>query len=167
MARLDSVALPSFGIEPKLPEIPLAEYRARLEALVAALPAEGLDVLAVYADREHSANLAFLTGFDPRFEEALLLLDAKGKRLLLVGNECMGYLPDAGLGLEVLRFQEFSLMGQSRAETPPLRRVLADFGITRGSRIGTVGWKYFESEVVGDPARAIEIPGYLDRKSVV
>ena len=26
----------------------------------------------VYGDREHFANLAFLTGFDPRFEEAIL-----------------------------------------------------------------------------------------------
>ena len=34
----------------------------------------GYDRLVVYADREHSANLSFLTGFDPRFEEALLVV---------------------------------------------------------------------------------------------
>ncbi len=28
----------------------------------------------VYADREHFANLAYLTGFDPRFEESLLIV---------------------------------------------------------------------------------------------
>ena len=44
----------------------------------------GLTFLVVYADREHSANLSFLTGFDPRFEEAVLLLDARGHRRLLV-----------------------------------------------------------------------------------
>ena len=33
--------------------------------------ARGYDRLVVYADREHSANLAWLTGFDPRFEEAI------------------------------------------------------------------------------------------------
>ena len=27
-----------------------------------------LDVLAVYGDREHGANFAYLTGFEPRFE---------------------------------------------------------------------------------------------------
>jgi hypothetical protein len=60
----------------------------------------------VYADREHCANLLHLTGFDPRFEEALLLLSADGRRKLLVGNECLGYLPDAeALGLEVELFQ--------------------------------------------------------------
>lgn len=30
--------------------------------------AEGYDALLVYVDREHFANLAYLTGFDPRFE---------------------------------------------------------------------------------------------------
>ena len=34
----------------------------------------GLDAFVVYADREHFANMAYLTGFEPRFEEALLLL---------------------------------------------------------------------------------------------
>ena len=36
----------------------------------------GYDRLVVYADREHSANLAWLTGFDPRFEEAILIVGA-------------------------------------------------------------------------------------------
>ena len=57
----------------------------------------------------------YLTGFDPRFEEALLRLSAEGHRKLLVGNECLGYLPDAkALDLEVELFQEFNLMGQPR-----------------------------------------------------
>ena len=32
--------------------------------------------LVVYGDREHFANLAYLTGFDPRFEEAVLIVGA-------------------------------------------------------------------------------------------
>ena len=35
-------------------------------------------LLVIYADREHSANLAWLTGFDPRFEEALRRRGAHG-----------------------------------------------------------------------------------------
>jgi len=31
--------------------------------------------LVVYADREHSATISWLTGFDPRFEEAILVID--------------------------------------------------------------------------------------------
>ena len=44
------------------------------------------DWLAVYADREHFGNIAFLTGFEPRFEEAFLLLGPTGKRVLITGN---------------------------------------------------------------------------------
>ena len=57
----------------------------------------GYPPLVVYSDREHFANLAYLTGFDPRFEEALLILSAEPKPLLIVGNECLGYLPISAL----------------------------------------------------------------------
>ncbi len=161
MARLTDVALPEFGLETILPEIPPDEHRARLETLTAAMADARLDLLAVYADREHAANLAYLTGFDPRFEEALLLMDARGGRLLLVGNECMHYLPHPSLGLPVRRFQEFSLMGQSRSETPPLKAILEDFGVSKRARVGAVGWKYFGPGVVEDPAHALDLPAYL------
>ena len=38
----------------------------------------GYDRLVIWADREHSANLAYLTGFDPRFEEAMLIVATGG-----------------------------------------------------------------------------------------
>jgi hypothetical protein len=121
----------------------------------------GLNSLAVYGDREHSANLAFLTGFDPRFEEALLLLAADGRKKLLIGNECMGYLPDAELGIEVERFQDFSLLGQPRDNSRLLRQILAEFGITSGTNIGCVGWKYFDETLIPGGELALEIPAYL------
>jgi hypothetical protein len=121
----------------------------------------GLDFLAVYGDREHFANLAFLTGFDPRFEEALLLLDRSGGRLLIVGNECMGYLPDPGIGCQVELFQDFSLMGQPRDRCKPLRMILAGFGIGRGAKVGCAGWKYYDGKLLEAGQRAIEVPAYL------
>ena len=57
-----------------------------------------------------------------------------GRRWLLVGNECMGYLPDAGLNCEPVLFQEFSLMGQPRGDSRSLRAIFADFGIGHGAR---------------------------------
>ncbi len=161
MSQLASVVLPDFGRAGACPPIPAAVYRARLAAAVERLVAGGLDMLAVYGDREHFANLAYLTGFDPRFEEALLLLDREGRRKLLVGNECMGYLPDAGLGLEVELFQEFSLLGQPRGESRPLRRILAEFGVRRGVRVGAVGWKYFAGPLVEGDQLALDLPAYL------
>jgi len=161
MIDLSPVTLPDFGIDDRLPNISVAEYASRLDATVERMRAADLDALVVYADREHSANLAFLTGFDPRFEEALLLMDAEGRRLLLVGNECMGYLPDIDLGLHVERFQPLSLMGQDRGASRPLRGIVSDFGIGHGARVGCAGWKYFDDHLVGDPQHAFEIPAYV------
>ena len=161
MPQLATVTLPNNGRAEILPELPLAVYRSRLKSTLARMQEMGLDTLAVYGDREHSANLAFLTSFDPRFEEALLLLAADGRQKLLVGNECMGYLPDAALGLEVERFQDFSLLGQSRASSRPLRQILAEFGITSGTHVGCVGWKYFDETLIPGGELALEIPAYL------
>ena len=161
MSQIASVRLPEFGRSDTLPELPLDEYRARLDATVERMQREDLDILVVYADREHSATLAFLTGFDPRFEEALLLLDAHDRRRLLVGNECMGYLPDSALGLDVELFQELSLLGQRRDDSRPLSRILGDFGVGTGTRVGCVGWKYFAEGLLDDADRAIEIPAYV------
>lgn len=162
MPQLTRVKLPSFGRAEAPPLLPAALYRARLKAVQARLAAARLDVLIVYADREHSANLAYLTGFDPRFEEALLLLDRAGQRLLLVGNECLGFLPDTqALGLEVELFQDFSLMGQPRGSSRGLPAILSGFGIRRGTRVGVAGWKYFTGQLVPGDAQALETPAYL------
>jgi hypothetical protein len=156
------VTLPSFGRERTCPEIPAGLYRVRLAQTVDRLRAEKLETLVVYADREHCANLAYLTGFDPRFEEALLLLSSDGGRKLLVGNECLGYLPDVeALGLEVELFQEFSLMGQPRNASRPLRQILRDFGVGRAQRIGCAGWKHFEGPRLPGGRNALEVPAYL------
>jgi len=125
------------------------------------MAARSLDVLIVYADREHSANLEFLTGFDPRFEEALLLVAKSGDRLLLAGNECMGYLPDERLDIRVELLQELSLLGQPRGESRTLRQIVSEFGVGRGVQVGCVGWKYFGATLGEPPATAIEIPSYI------
>lgn len=161
MPQLATINLPNNGRAEILPEIPLAVYRSRLKTTLARMQEMGLDALVVYGDREHFANLAFLTSFDPRFEEALLLLAADGRKKLLVGNECMGYLPDASLGIEVERFQDFGLLGQSRDSSRPLRQIFAEFGITSGIHVGCVGWKYFDETLIPGGALALEIPAYL------
>jgi len=90
---LRPISIPDFSAPGEQPGIPAATYAARCDALAARA---ATDWVAVYADREHFANIAFLTGFEPRFEEALLLLGA-GRRVLVVGNECESYTPIAGL----------------------------------------------------------------------
>ena len=141
---LRPVQLPDFDIPHARPEIPAATYAARADAAYAQA---GCDWLVVYADREHLANIAFLTGFEPRFEEALLLLGSKGRRVLVVGNESGSYAVLAGLpDIEVVLCQSLSLLGQPREAAPNLEDVLGEIGIARGDTIGLVGWKYLGPE---------------------
>jgi hypothetical protein len=154
-ARLTTVDLPEFGMPDGRPEVPAPTYAARLAALRERAAAAGFDRLVVFADREHSANLAFLTGFDPRFEEALLVVGADGDPLILVGNECWGMAGAAPLPMRRERFQDFSLPSQPRDRSRPLRELLAGEGITTGTRVGVLGWKTY-----ADPSR-IEVPAFI------
>ena len=72
------------------PLLPPSIFADRLDRLRSAMDARGYDHLVVWADREHSANIAYLTGFDPRFEEAVLIVGTTGDPAILVGNECDG-----------------------------------------------------------------------------
>lgn len=161
MAILKSIVLPDFGSSEILPAISPEVYHKRRQSVIDRMTQAGLDVLLVYGDREHFANLAYMTGFDPRFEEALLLLDRAGRAKLLAGNECMGYLPDPALGISIELFQGFSLMGQPRDRSRPLRKILADFGIRTGCRVGCSGWKYYEKPLFDGGEFAMDIPSYL------
>ena len=105
---LRPVSLPEEVATAEPPAIDAAEYERRCDETLARA---GTPWVAVYGDREHSANLLFLTGFDPRFEEALLLLGPGRRRVLLVGNEGIVHAVVAGLPLEIELFQGFSLMG--------------------------------------------------------
>jgi hypothetical protein len=154
-ARLRPVELPEFGMPDSMPQIPSQVYAARMDRFRARVEAAGYDRAVVYADREHSANLSYLTGFDPRFEEALLITGTDGEPTILVGNECVGMAENAPLPMEVRLFQEFSLPGQPRDRSPLLAEVFAETGVLPGRRIGVLGWKTFT-----DPTR-LDIPSYL------
>ena len=142
-ARLATIDLPDFGMPEIRPEVPATSYEYRVGALRERADRRGYDRLVVYADREHSANLAFLTGFDPRFEEALLVLGPDDPPAMLVGNECWGTAGAAPLPVRRHLFQDFSLPSQPRDRSRPLGEILAGEGIGRGSRVGVLGWKPF------------------------
>jgi hypothetical protein len=152
VARLD---LPDFGMPDVRPDLPPATYAARLERLRERSEAAGYDTLVMYSDREHSANLAWLTGFDPRFEEAVLVLGKSGAPAIFVGNECWGMAAAAPLPMRRHLLQDLSLPSQPRDRSRPLADLLAAEGIRAGDRIGLVGWKTY-----GNP-EAVDAPAYL------
>src|SRR5450432_856074 len=107
-ARLAEIGLPDAGpLEPR-PELPAALYPERIARLRQRAEPR-YDRLVVYADREHSAGISYLSGFDPRFEEALLLLGPVDEPLVLTGNECYGMAGAAPLPMRRELFQELSL----------------------------------------------------------
>jgi len=154
-ARLAEVALPDFGTPEAVPEIPAAIYADRLERLRTRAEEHGYDQLVVYADREHSANLAYLTGFDPRFEEAMLVVGTSGEPAILVGNECYGMAGAATVAMRRHLFQDFSLPSQPRERSSSLTEILAAEGIRDGSRVGVIGWKVYADR------RTIEAPAFI------
>lgn len=140
------------------PTVPAAEYEARLHALYTAAAS---DWVLVYGDREHAGNLVFLCGFDPRFEEAVLLLGPHDRRVLLAGNEGMGYLLALTVPVEAVLCQSFSLMGQPRDTAPRLADVLRGIGLGAGQSVGVVGWKYLEPYEDDDAALPAFVPALI------
>ena len=154
-ARLATIDLPDFGMPQVRPEIPLHIYRERMARLLERAGRAGFDRIAVYADREHSAGISYLTGFDPRFEEAILVVGGDGDPAILVGNECFGLAQQAPLKMRPILMQDLSLPGQPRDRSAPLAEILAGEGIGPGVRVGVVGWKTY-----GRP-ESMDAPSYL------
>jgi Xaa-Pro aminopeptidase len=163
--RLIEIDWPEFGFPEHPRKVELDELSARLEALRSAMAANSLTHAVVYADREHMANLCYLTNFDPRFEEAILIVRMQGTPLLVVGNECAHYLGVSPLyvtgKLRAERWQSFSLLNQPRDSSRSLKEIFAGEGIGANARVGCIGWKYFSSAELPDGERAIDLPSYL------
>ena len=158
-ARLATNDLPEFGRPAAAPELPPDIYAERLARLRRRAVERGLDAVVVYADREHSANVAYLSGFDPRFEEAILVVDPRrdDEPAILVGNECWGTAGAAPLPMRRHRFQDLSLPNQPRDRSRPLAEILAEEGAGTGRRIGIVGWKtYARPDMTDAPSYLVD-----------
>ena len=161
--ELAEVTLPEFGLPRIEPTIPATTYEARISAARQRASESGFDALMVYADREHFANLAYLTGFDPRFEEALLILAQNRTPTLLVGNEDMAYTAISPIEIQPVLYQTFSLLSQPRSSSAPLATILRDAGIgtVGGTCIGVAGWKYFTPVETSMPESWLEVPAFI------
>jgi len=155
VSELVRVHLPDFGMPGSMPELPPSLHARRLEQLRERMERAALDRLVVYGDREHSANLTFLTGYDPRFEEALLIVGLTDEPAILVGNENWGTAGAAPLSMQRHLFQDFSLPSQPHGRSRPLADILGGEGIGRGTRVGIVGWKTYADTAASD------VPSYL------
>ena len=160
-ATLTAIDLPDFGTPTAEPNLGRDIYGARLQRLRHRMAEAGHDAVVIYGDREHMANMSWTCGFDPRFEEAILVVTSNRRPTLLAGNECLPYSEVAAGDMDRVLWQPLSLMGQPRDRNAPLRGLLRDAGLDHGMRIGLAGWKGFETEDgVFDP-HWFETPHYL------
>ena len=159
--QLIDAKLPDFGVPAGRPELERTIYAARFDALMKARRAASIDSLVIYADREHSANLAWLTGFDPRFEEALLIITPGNVPTLLAGPENLGRAQKSEIEVEARLYPPFGLLGQDRSQTPDLEEVFASAGIGSGQRIGVLGWKYYGASEAKRPETWFETPAFI------
>ncbi len=154
--ELVDLAWPAYGQVEYVPAASVEELQGNLDAIRRLMHGRGFSHLVVYADREHFSNLHYLTGFDPRFEEAMLIVKASDETpLIVVGNECESYLAISPAKFRVERYQYFSLLDQPRDRTRTGQEIFRSEGIDPASSVGCIGWKYYAS-----PAQ-IDLPSYL------
>ena len=140
--RFEKVQLPEIESPSDAPELEPQIFAARFDQLERAREDAGLDALLIYADREHAANMMWLTGFSPRFEEALWLQVAGRTPSLLLGNENLGFAPSAVMIEAAFElYQPFSLADQPRDRVVKLEALLRNAGLAREMRVGLIGWK--------------------------
>ena len=162
---LKEIDWPGFGPAQPVAEPTVTEMENRLDKCRRIMKDTGLTHLVVYGDREHFANLMYLTHFDPRFEEAILVVNQHEDPLILVGNECVGHLPVSPLyregRLRYERYQSLSLLSQPRNDSRPLETIFLSEGMDKTSVVGCAGWKYFSAAEFPDHHTRIEIPSYI------
>ncbi|MFI3038172.1 M24 family metallopeptidase [Atlantibacter hermannii] len=142
--------------------VPLTDdtLRMRKARVLERMARLSLDALVVYADKEHGANFEYLTGFIPRFEEALLVLHSDGEAVLVLGNENLKLAAHARLANRVVHAPWFSLPNQPMTNTASLPDTLRLAGLEGKQRIGIAGWKLFTSEH-DDNGRLFDLPSFI------
>ena len=146
-----------------LDEIPVLtgeDYLKRIDLLLELGEKEGASHLVVYGDREHYSNIEYLTGFDPRFEEAVLVLSRGEKPVIFLGNEGMDYGQIIPYDIQMEQYSTFSLSGQFRKEAD-LTKLFTNAGITPSSTVGVIGWKIFTELDFQTYRQSFDLPHFI------
>ena len=124
----------------QIPVLGREDYEARIQALWQMPQASEYDTILIYGDREHFSNVEYFTGYDPRWEETLLILPRGGKPSILVGNEGIGYIAVSPVEMNIEFYQTFSLMGQPNdVRSRRLEEILKDAIALQSGKLGSGG----------------------------
>ena len=129
---------PFLGLPKEEPRLPDEVYQQRLIKILEAMKTRNLDFMLIYADREDYGNFDYLTGFGPRFEEAILVMDKLGKIHLLLGNECFNMYKYSRLPAEGILCKSLSLPNQPMDGQKDLGEILNEIGVNCLHKVGIV-----------------------------
>ena len=132
----------------------------RYEKVLGRMREEGIDTLVIYGDLEHGNNFEYLTGFLPRFEEALLILHANGRNYMVMGNENLNKVSFSRVKATPVHAPYFSLPNQPMEGGKSFSDILKEAEIEGDARIGIVGWKNFTSSLE-DNRQLFDVPSYI------
>ncbi|ROS03967.1 M24 family metallopeptidase [Raoultella terrigena] len=132
----------------------------RKNKVLARMNEEGFDALVIYADKEHGGNFEYLTGFVPRFEEGLLILEKSGSATVILGNENLKMANYCRIPVILKHCPYFSLPNQPMDNEKSLEALFIESGLNTRSKVGLVGWKMFTS-TLGDNKAYFDLPYFI------
>lgn len=137
-----------------------ATIERRKQKVLELMHEANLSSLVIYADKEHGSNFEYLTGFIPRFEESLQILNKDGSSTLVLGNENYNKVKFARVESEGIHCPLFSLPNQPMGGFRPLEHYLRQENIDTSGKVGVVGWKLLSNDY-HDFHQNFDIPAFI------
>lgn len=131
----------------KIPVLVSNETAAeRKEKVLQLMKENNFSSLVIYADKEHGGNFEYLTGFIPRFEEALQILNVDGTSTLILGNENYNKTKFSLVDSQGILCPLFSLPNQPMGGFRPVEFYLKQAEMDTSQKIGLVDWKLLSND---------------------
>lgn len=135
-------------------------YEERLKKVLKNMEDFGISSLVVYADKEHGSNFEYLTGFIPRFEEALQIINKDGSSFLMLGNENYNKAKFTRVKSSGIKVPLFSLPNQPMGGFKAFGTYLDEVKIDDSEKIGFVDWKLLNPEFT-DKGLVTAVPHFV------
>lgn len=134
--------------------------RLRKQKILNLMQESNLSSLVVYADKEHGSNFEYLTGFIPRFEEGLQILNQDGSSTLVLGNENYNKVRFSRVESDGIHCPLFSLSNQPMNDFRPLAHYLRQANFDTSQKVGLVGWKLLSNDF-NDFHQNFDLPAFI------
>lgn len=118
----------------------------RRDKIISRMKESGFSSVIVYADKEHGGSFEYLTGFIPRFEEALQILNVDGTSTLILGNENYNKTKYSLVDSKGILCPLFSLPNQPMGHFKPVEYYLKQADIDTSGKVGLVDWKLLSND---------------------